>query len=370
MAEPLKNAFGPTVPKRLAEAIVPVFPAFPTRAFLKDALDGFEPLALLDRGRHIAAALARHLPADFEAAADILLASLGPKLERTENNGLAPFFYLPHTLFVSSYGLDHFDVSMRALNELTQRFTAEMAIRPFIVRDPKRTLARLRLWAADPNVHVRRLVSEGTRPRLPWAMRLPDFQRDPSPVVALLEILKDDPELYVRRSVANNLNDIGKDHPQVLTRIAARWLKDATPDRAWIVRHALRSAIKRGDADALGALDYAPSKHVRVANPRLTPQRAKIGGQIAIAFDVSNAGKKPVRLMIDFRIHYVKANGSTSSKTFKLSAPTVDAGETVRVAKSVSLREMTTRKHYAGSHRVDAVINGQVFPLGAFRLAR
>lgn len=370
MAEPLKNAFGPAVPKRLAEAIIPVFPAFPAKAFLKDALDGFEPLALLDRGRLIARALARHLPGDFEAAADILVASLGPRLERTENNGMAPFFYLPHTMFVSSQGLDHFEPSMRALYELTQRFTAEMAIRPFIVKDAKRTLAKLRQWSGDPNVHVRRLVSEGTRPRLPWAMRLPDFQRDPAPVIALLERLKDDPELYVRRSVANNLNDIGKDHPAILTEVATKWLAKASPERAWIVRHALRSAIKRGEAAALAVLDYAPVKQIGIAKAQIAPQRAKIGGKLTIAFDVTNTGKTAARLMVDFRVHYVKAKGATSPKTFKLTALDLGPGASVRLVKAVSLKDMTTRKHHLGTHRVEAMINGQVTPLGAFELSR
>ena len=369
MAEPLKNAFGPAVPKRLAATIVPVFPGFAAKAFLKDALDGFEPLALLDRGRHIARALARHLPQDYEAAADILVASLGPRLERTADNGMAPFFYLPHTMFVSNHGLDHFEASMTALYELTQRFTAEMAIRPFIVKDAKRTLARLRDWSSDPNVHVRRLVSEGTRPRLPWAMRLPDFQRDPTPVIALLERLKDDPELYVRRSVANNLNDIGKDHPDILTGVAAQWLVKASPERAWIVRHALRSAIKRGEAAALAVLDYAPVKQIRIDNAAIAPKRAQIGGKLTIAFDVSNSGKTAARLMVDFRIHYVKAKGATSPKTFKLTALNLGPGTSVRLAKAVSLKDMTTRKHHAGVHRVEAMINGQVTPLGEFNLS-
>ena len=368
MAEPLKNAFGPSVPKQIAEMIAAVLPAFPAQAFLKDALAGYEPLALLARGRHIAEALARHLPDDFAAASDILVASLGPRLARTENNGMAPFLYLPHTIYVSTYGLDHFEPSMRALYELTRRFTAEMAIRPFIARDTPRTLKRLTQWAADSDVHVRRLVSEGTRPRLPWAARLPAFQNDPTPVLALLELLKDDPELYVRRSVANNLNDIGKDHPVILAATGARWLKGATAERAWIVRHALRSAIKRGEAAALAVLDYAPARKVAIAEPTITPRRAKIGGAVTVAFDVTNKGKASLRLMIDFRIHFVKANGKASPKTFKLTSFELGGGKTARLSKKVSLQEMTTRKHYPGLHRIEAVINGQVLPLGDFRL--
>lgn len=368
MAEPLKNAFGPAVPKQIAGMIAAVYGDFPAKAFLKDALAGYEPLALLARGRHIAEALARHLPDDFAAASDILVASLGPRLERTENNGMAPFLYLPHTIYVSTYGLDHFEPSMRTLYELTRRFTAETAIRPFIARDTPRTLERLAQWAGDADVHVRRLVSEGTRPRLPWAARLPAFQKDPAPVLGLLELLKDDPELYVRRSVANNLNDIGKDHPDILAATGTRWLKGASAERAWIVRHALRSAIKRGEAAALAVLDYAPARNVAIADPTVSPRRAKIGGTVSIAFDIVNKARAPLRLMVDFRIHFVKANGKASPKTFKLTSLELAGNETARVSKTVSLREMTTRKHYPGLHRVEAVLNGQVLPLGDFRL--
>jgi thioesterase domain-containing protein len=215
LAEPLKNCFGTAIPKTIGQRVVEVYPAFPVRAFLTDALRGYEQFELMARGRHVARALARHLPADYPRAVGILVASLGAKLEGSENQGMAPFFYLPHVLFVAEFGLDHFEPSMRAQYELTQRFTAEFSIRPFLERYPEQTLARLARWAADPSAHVRRLVSEGTRPRLPWAPRLRAFQRDPRPVLKLLELLKDDPVLYVRRSVANNLNDIGKDHPAV-----------------------------------------------------------------------------------------------------------------------------------------------------------
>ena len=178
---------------------------------------------------------------------------------------MAAFLYMPHLFFVARHGLDHFEDSMRAQYALTQRFTAEYSIRAFLEKHPEATLARLREWAADPSQHVRRLVSEGTRPRLPWAPRLRAFQKDPRPVLELLELLKDDPELYVRRSVANNLNDIGKDHPALLTAVAKRWLRGATPERRWIVDHALRSAVKRADAGALGALGYGARPKWRCA---------------------------------------------------------------------------------------------------------
>jgi 3-methyladenine DNA glycosylase AlkC len=254
MAEPLVNQYGPAVPKKIG-AMLAGAGKFDASAFVATALDGYDSLNLMQRAVKIADALHTHLPGNYARAIKLLLASLGPVQRSTKGAGMTPFLYLPHTLFVARHGLEHFELSMQAQYELTQRFTAEFSIRAFIERHPHQTLERLTSWAHDDNVHVRRLVSEGTRPRLPWASRLRAFQKDPSPVLSLLELLKDDPELYVRRSVANNLNDIGKDHPDVLVSTARRWMKDAGPDRMWIVRHALRSGETREPA-ALTVLGF------------------------------------------------------------------------------------------------------------------
>ncbi|MFZ5877308.1 MAG: DNA alkylation repair protein [Nitrospirota bacterium] len=370
MAEPLKTQFGVDIPRRIAGMIEAVHPRFPTRAFLADALDGYEHLELTPRARRIARSLAKHLPENYERAIEILLRSLGPRLERTEGQGMAPFLYLPHVFFVAEHGLDHFEPSMRAQYELTQRFTAEFSIRAFLVRCPERTLARLATWASDPDAHVRRLVSEGSRPRLPWAPRLRAFQRDPRPVLALLERLKDDPELYVRRSVANNLNDIGKDHPAVLVETCRRWMTDVTPERGWIVRHALRSAVKRGDRSALAILGYGHKVTAAIRGVSLTPTRARVGGAVSLAFDVVNTSEKQQHLLIDFKIHFMKANGSSSPKVFKLKAINLAPRGRIRLGKTVSLREMTTRTHYPGTHRVEILVNGTAYPAGAFTVIK
>src|SRR3989338_7440297 len=227
MAEPLVNQYGADVPKAIARMITAVHPAFESRKFVADALKGYEALALMPRGNHIARALQRPLPPDYPKALKILLASLDQPHGRDAGLTLGSFLYLPHTMFVAEFGLDHFEASMQAQHALTQRFTAEFSIRPFLQQHEAATLARLKQWASDPSEHVRRLVSEGSRPRLPWASRLPAFQKNPAPVIELLELLKDDPALYVRRSVANNLNDIGKDHPDLLAQTAKRWLQGA-----------------------------------------------------------------------------------------------------------------------------------------------
>jgi 3-methyladenine DNA glycosylase AlkC/urease beta subunit len=370
MAERLKDRYGEDVPRRIAAMIAAVHPGFAARAFVRTALDGYAALDLMARGHQIARALRTHLPAEFPEAAAILVRSLGPALGGGGGgDGMAPFVYLPHVLYVAEHGLGHFDDAMRAQYELTQRFTAEFSIRAFIERHPAATLARLAEWTRDPSVHVRRLVSEGTRPRLPWARRLRDFQRDPRPVLELLELLKDDPELYVRRSVANNLNDIGKDHPELLFATARRWLEDADANRRWLVAHALRSAVKRGERGALEALGFGGTPAVAVRRVSITPRSARVGGSVAVAFDVANTGRRPTQVLVDFRVHFVKANGRSAPKTFKIRRVALAPGEAVRLARTVSLAPMTTRRHYPGRHVVDALINGRAVPLGAFRLS-
>lgn len=368
MAEPLKNQFGSDIPVKTAGMIAAVSKKFDAERFVGDALEGYEVLDLKPRAEQIARALRRHLPQDYARAVEILTASLGPKIEQTENFGMSAFLYFPHVMFVAEYGLEHFDASMHFQYELTQRFTAEFSIRPYLEKYPEATLARLAEWASDPSPHVRRLVSEGTRPRLPWASRLRGFQQDPTPVLVLLELLKDDPELYVRRSVANNLNDIGKDHPELLVATSRRWLQDAGEERRWLVRHALRSAVKRGEAGALQVLGFGKQAKVSVAKIAIRPERACKGDDVTIIFEISNAEAQTQKVLVDFRIHYVKASGNTSPKVFKLKAITLAPNETMQMQKKVSLAEMTTRKHYPGQHAVELLLNGSVMPLGSFEL--
>lgn len=249
----------------LAHNVRAVFPGFDHRTFRRDALNGLESLAILQRGQHLAEALRKHLPSKYSDAVSILLTTLPEPMRDTEDLGLGGFFFLPYVRFVATYGLDPeenggadpFDVSMRAQYEITRRFTAEFSMRPYLVRWPERTLERLMDWTKDPDPHVRRLCSEGARPRLPWAMRIPAFIQDPTPVLPILEALKDDVDLYVRRSVANHVGDIAKDHPELAYRICRRWAVGASEERKWMIRHAVRLPAKKGVAEALKLREMA-----------------------------------------------------------------------------------------------------------------
>ncbi len=243
----------------LAQNLTLAWPKFDAAAFRRAACAGLAPLAILQRGHYLARVLRAHLPRCYEDAIAVLLRSLTPPLTATTDLGLGVFFYLPHVSFVATYGLDPagnggrdpFEASMGAQYELTRRFSAEFSIRTFLIHQPERTLARLWEWTRDPDPHVRRLCSEGARPRLPWAQRIPAFVKDPRPVLPILEALKDDADLYVRRSVANHVGDIAKDHPALAFELCEHWLPGATAERKWLIRHAVRHPAKKGVKTAL-----------------------------------------------------------------------------------------------------------------------
>jgi 3-methyladenine DNA glycosylase AlkC len=365
MAAPLKDSFGRGVIQRLSSEIAMAYAAFDTRAFERDAVRGFDALELLDRGRHLGTVLHRHLPDRFSDAVDVLLATL--PASRESASGMSSFFYLPHTEFVRAHGLPHFEDSMRALHALTQVFTGEFAMRPFLADHTEVTLARLETWVTDPSEHVRRVVSESTRPRLPWAPRLRGFQKDPSPVLRLLTALRDDPSLYVRRSVANNLNDIGKDHPALLVATAAEWMTDASAERRWIVQHALRSSVKKGDAAALAVLGFASTSRLTVIESTFVPARPRMGTKVVATVILRKSSPAAQRAIVDLRVHFVKATG-VGIKVFKLASVDVAPRASIELRKTISLENLTTRRHYPGDHNVDIQINGVATPIGSFKV--
>lgn len=368
MAEPLKHFFNEPLVRSIAEDLHRVHPPLHKGRFVAACIGGLDELALIARGWRIAEVMRDFLPRPFAAAADILIASLGPESPRTDTFGMAPFRYLPHVLYVQKYGIDDFEPAMRAQYELTKRFSAESSIRPFLERHPVATYERLKQWARDENAHVRRLVSEGTRPRLPWAPRLRAFQEDPRPVIALLELLKNDAERYVQRSVANNLNDIAKDHPELAVEVSRRWLVDASPSRRWIVRHALRSLVKKGHRGALDVMGVGGKPRVDISGIRLAPATTRIGGEVRFSFEIVSTGRKTQELLVDFAVHYVKANGTARPKVFKLRKLALPPSGRVELGSAISLKDITTRKHYPGRHRIEALINGVPYPLGTFEL--
>lgn len=376
MAEPLKHLLNDTVPPRIAAMVRRAWRPFDTAAFLREVEPGYESLELMARGQRIAQALQSHLPQDVPRALGVLVDSMDPPMgidaagePDAGDRPYSAFLYLPHSMYIGAQGLAHFEAAMAAQHALTQCFTAEFCIRPYLLHHQGATLARLRDWALDDNAHVRRLVSEGTRPRLPWAPRLPAFQNNPQLALPLLDALKDDPSSYVRRSVANHLGDIAKDHPDLAVGTARTWLQGAPLPRETLVRHGLRFLIKRGDAGALDALGVGHAVALDVRSARVLPARARIGDKVRIEADLHNPTPQAQRVLADLKVHYVKAHGGAAPKVFKLQTLDIPPGATVAVGKTLSLQQMTTRTHYPGAHQVELVLNGRPQPLGQFQLS-
>lgn len=376
MAEPLKYLLNDTVPPRIAAMVRRAWRKFDTTAFLQQVEPGYESLELMARGQRIAQALQTHLPQDVPRALGVLVESMDPPMgldaagePDAGDRPYSAFLYLPHSIYIGTHGLPHFEAAMAAQHALTQRFTAEFSIRPYLLHHQGATLARLRDWAHDGNAHVRRLVSEGTRPRLPWAPRLPAFQNNPQLALPLLDALKDDPSSYVRRSVANHLGDIAKDHPDLAVGTARTWLQGAPAPREALVRHGLRFLIKRGDAGALDALGVGHVVALDVRAARVLPARARIGDKVRIEVELHNPTPQSQRVLADLKVHYVKAHGGAAPKVFKLQTLNISPGATVAVGKTLSLQQMTTRTHYPGAHQVELVLNGRPQPLGQFQLS-
>jgi 3-methyladenine DNA glycosylase AlkC len=368
MADNLKDLFNSALVASLTSDLNGAYPGLDVVKFEAECLDGLETLELTARAWHIAEAMHRHLPQPFDQASQVLVASLGPELADTDSFGLEPLGYLPHVFYVQKYGLDDFDTAMSTQYELTKRFSAESSIRAYLVKYPERTYDQLLTWSQDPNVHVRRLVSEGTRPRLPWAPRLRKFQEDPAPVIQLLDLLKDAPERYVQRSVANNINDIGKDHPDLAAEICQRWLAQPTPGRKWIVGHALRSLVKKGHPGALSLMGGGATPYVRIDDIKLTPPGVKIGDALQFSARLTSTAKSEQELIVDYAVHFVKANGKTSPKVFKLKRLKLPSLGSIELRGKISFAPMTTRRHFPGRHSIDLLINGVTYPLAEFHV--
>jgi len=264
-----------------------------------------------------------------------------------------PAMVLPD--FVAEYGLDDFDVSVAALELFTQYSSSEFAVRPFIVRHGERMLTQMIRWTQHPNEHVRRLASEGSRPRLPWAMALPQFKRDPKPLLPLLEALRADPSEYVRRSVANNLNDIAKDHPDLVLEIGRRWLgTSAATDR--LVQHASRTLLKRGDQRALKLFGHHDQVAVAVTAFKLAAKEIPIGTDLAFTFALRAAADMSAR--IEYAVDFVKSAGRNGRKVFQVGVKKLTATAPLVIARKHRFRDFTTRKHYAGKHTITVLVNG------------
>lgn len=349
-------------------------PMFDRQRFESLALDGLEALEFKARAMQLCQALEATLPAEFEAAAGALESSLAPiradsdaPLSASADVGLAGWGLWAVGEFVARRGIDRPQRALSLLHALTQRFSAEFAIRPFIARHPELTFATLRGWTADPSAQVRRLVSEGSRPRLPWGMQLKALIADPSPTLPLLLALQDDPSDSVRRSVANHLNDIAKDHPELVAGWVEAHLPGASAQRIALLRHASRSLIKRGHPRTLQAWGHGQALRGDV-DFSLGPKRATVGDNLTLQLTLRSRSRRAQSLAIDYAWFRRLADGSLAPKVFKGWKIELAAGETRTLVKRHSLRAVTTRRDYAGRHHLELRINGRACATAPFTL--
>ncbi len=377
MAEPFKNLLNAELIHRTGQHLKRVHKPFDAPAFVAQASHGLDGLEMKARAMQIADALVAHLPQPFAAAASVVEAALAPATKgedlqvmsspAAQAAGLSGWVMWPFGEWVARQGINHPERALQTLHALTQRHTAEWAIRPFIVQHPKLVYATLQRWCTDSSVHVRRLVSEGSRPRLPWGLQLKPLIADPSPTLPLLKALQDDPSEYVRRSVANHLNDIAKDHPQLVVDWVAQHLIGASPQRQTLLRHASRTLVKDGHPQLL-QLWGVGSAWAGTATLKLTPTKLAVGGALALQLRLQSNAKSTQQLLVDYAVHHVKADGTTSPKVFKGWKLKLEAGAVVDLAKSHSLKPITTRRYYAGRHSVEVLINGQAAATAGFDL--
>ena len=372
--EPFKNLINKGTVEAIGTQLQRAWPAFDRKRFQKLGQTGLDALEFKARAQHVSAALEATLPEDFDQAAALLEATLAPpgaqndpRWAQVGNGALAGWAVWPMGEYVARRGLRSPQRGLATLHALTQRFTAEWPIRAFIEQHPELTFATLARWASDPSEHVRRLVSEGSRPRLPWGLQLRGLIKDPAPTLPLLLALQDDPSDYVRRSVANHLNDIAKDHPALVAEWLERHLTDASPERRALLKHATRTLVKQGDVRVLKA--WGLSKPLRGdATLSITPKRVSVGESIDLAVTLVSNAHRAQKLVVDYAVHHVKANGSTSDKVFKGWVIDLAANEERSLRKSHSMKLITTRVYHAGHHGVDLRINGQVVASAGFDL--
>lgn len=360
MPEQLKNIYTPEKITAIADAVKKENKRFDKESFITSVFDEtWQSRELKDRMHHIADSLYNCLNGDYEQRIEILL-------------GVAPRFrgfeYMLFPDIVERHGLEYEEISLKALKEFTKTSSSEFAIRPFIIRNPEKVMSVLNEWSKDEHFAIRRCASEGCRPRLPWAMALPQFQKNPEPILPILERLKNDDTDYVRRSVANNLNDISKDHPDKVLEIIGRW-KGNSEYTDWICKHASRTLLKKSNPKALALHGFTgKSEDLDIREFSLEKSTVYIGGENRFSCTVLSSSTKKRKVRIEYAIDYVKKNGKTSRKVFVLTEREFEPNSEYRINRNIPLHDMTTRKHYAGVHIITLLLNGQAMAHGEFEL--
>lgn len=326
-----------------------------------------EDLEISDRVTVFAQGLRQRLSGDYVEVVGGVVDKLGPELAEGEGYFNHAYHLWPVSRFIELYGLDEPEVSLDAIEALTRVFTGEFAVRPFLTRYPELTMSRVHQWAESDSHNVRRLASEGIRPRLPWAKVHTPFVQDPSPIIPVLDRLYDDASLFVRKSVANNLNDIGRTHPELVLATASRWADSGTTHATWVVERGLRGLIKQGHREALELVGFPAPTTITTTRPEF-PETVAIGQKATLSATLTNTGDTATNVLAEYRLHFLKKNGTRQPSVFRLGKFTLKPGENRAVSKTHPFRVVNTRTYYPGTQALSLVINGHEGELVDFEL--
>lgn len=363
--EVLKNIYSPSFYDEFSKILVQVYPSFDKESFKANIYTSdFEQKELKERMRHTTLILNQYLPDDFSRTIAIFRILMDKLRENGFEDDTLVFMFLPD--YIELFGINDFEASINAFEQITQFVSCEFAVRPFILKYKDRMIEQMIKWSKHSNHKVRRLSSEGSRPRLPWAMALPFLKKDPGSILPLLENLKNDTHEWVRRSVANNLNDISKDHPEIIVDIAKRW-KGINKEIDWIVKHGCRTLLKKGNDDIL-KLYGLDSRNIILKNLNILTSCVRIGNKLDFSFEIENHQSKQQVIRLEYRLYYKKANGDLSHKIFKISERLFMPNERILVERSQSFKIITTRKFYIGEHRLSVIVNGKEMAIDNFQL--
>lgn len=377
MAEPFKNMYNEQFFDRFTKDLKLVINDFDAREFVSQIMDDeWENRELKQRCRHITTVLKEFLPVDYkDAIAKILelldyVKSTYPDFSVIDDEkfGLTLEYGAILDNYVEQYGLDDYETSIRAIEKITQFTSCEFAVHPFIIKYPDEMMKQMLVWSKHEHWGVRRLASEGCRPRLPWAMALPNLKENPAPIIPILENLKNDPSRFVRLSVANNLNDIAKDNPETVIDLVKKW-RGESKEVDWIIKHGCRTLLKQGNPEMMELFGFdSVIENISIDNFQIPTPKVKVGDSLEFSFKLLNHNDKKVRIRLEYAIYYQKANGTLTKKVHKISEKEYAGDSVTQITRKHSFRVVTTRKLHLGLHQIAVIINGNEFEKYSFEL--
>lgn len=366
MAELFKNLYSKEFYNNFSEVLGEVILSFDKDRFIKSIYTGdWDTKELKGRMRHTAIVLHDFLPADFGEGSDKIIEIINKLRELGYNNMALEFMFFPE--YIERYGIDDFDTSVKLIEFVTQFTSCEFAVRPFILKYEDKMIKQMLRWSTHESEMVRRLASEGCRPRLPWAMALPALKADPTPILPILENLKNDPSQWVRKSVANNLNDISKDNPELTLAIAHNW-RGISKETDKIIKHACRTLLKQGHPEILQYYGLHDSGDITLSDFKIVTSVVKIEEDLIFSFRLTNNEKQMRTVRIEYGLYFVRQNNKLSKKVFKISERQINAGESIDILKKHSFKLITTRRYYPGEHKLSVIINGEEREIKDFTL--